>query len=307
MSVLGQNDKLSHFQGPNSAHVKFGKTICQKCNNEISKPWDQAYDHFIEYVEDNPDYFRNKHEFDWHDIFQNTDLDQRNLARYYIKNFGCRMVDHGMEVPESLRHFLFDDTAIPHFDLVLFCDYHFYDYQDKYGWKKVLMPYARVGTVNDNNKIIFFVAVLQDGCIGVYFSWCHQDDHRLPNQLYSFGNNGWLWERNKMPTPELWSDMLKVQEATEIAMMRNALIADKEALERDEQALEELQHKTEPATIQERWKLLVEPTKLTIRRTLLEAKESELEQRILRFEQTYGINWKDLTDSAKNVAKMGKK
>lgn len=255
-------------------------------------------------MEDNPDYFRNKHEFDWHDIFQNTDLDQRNLARYYIKNFGCRMIDHGMEVPESLRHFLFDDAAIPHFYLAVFRDYHFYDRQDKYGWKKVLMPYANAGTISDyNNKTTGFTAVLQDGCIGVYFNWCHQDDYRLPNQLYSFGNNGSLWERSNIPIPELWNDMLKSEEATEIAMMHNALITDKEALERDEQALEELRSETEPATIQGCWKQF----KLTIRRTLLEAKESELEQRILRFEQTYGINWEDLTDSAKNVAKMGKK
>jgi hypothetical protein len=302
--VFGQDGKMHAFQGPNSAHVKFGKTICQKCNNKISKPWDQAYDHFIEYVEDNPDYFRNKHEFDWHDLFQNTDLDQRDLARYYIKNFGCRMIDHGMEVPESLRHFLFDDAAIPHFDLVLFRDYHFYDRQDKYGWKKVLMPYANSGTISDyNNKITGFTAVLQDGCIGVYFNWCHQDDYRLPNQLYSFGNNGSLWERSNIPIPELWSDMFKVEEAIDIAMMRNAMIADKEALERDEQALEELRSETEPATIQGCWKQF----KLTIRRTLLEAKESELEQRILRFEQTYGIKWGNLTNSAKNVAKMGKK
>lgn len=308
MSVLGQNDKLSHFQGPNSAHVKFGKTICQKCNNEISKPWDQAYDHFIEYVEDNPDYFLNKHEFDWHDIFQNTDLDQRNLARYYIKNFGCRMVDHGMKVPESLRHFLFDDAAIPHFDLILFRDYHFYDRQDKYGWKKVLMPYANAGTIRDyNNKITYFTAVLQDGCIGVYFNWCHQDDYRPSSQLYSFGNNGSLWERSNIPIPELWSDMFKVEEAIDIAMMRNAMIADKEALERDERALEELQSKTEPTTIQEYLNLLVEPIKLTIRRTQIEVKESELKQRILHFEQAYGINWEDLTNSAKNVAKIGKK
>ena len=110
-----------------------------------------------------------------------------------------------------------------------------------------------------------------------------------------------------MPTPELWSDMFKIQEATEITMMRNALIVDREALERDEQALEELRSKPEPTTIQECRKLLVEPTKLTIRRTLLEAKESKLKQRILRFEQTYGINWEDLTNNAENVAGMGKK
>ncbi|GEM_PF-2580616 len=101
--------------------------------------------------------------------------------------------------------------------------------------------------------------------------------------------------------------MFKVEEAIDIAMMRNAMIADKEALERDERALEELQSKTEPTTIQEYLNLLVEPIKLTIRRTQIEVKESELKQRILHFEQAYGINWEDLTNSAKNVAKIGKK
>ena len=44
--VLYRDGKFADIQGPNSDLLKFGKSICQPCNNTHTQPFDLAYDRF---------------------------------------------------------------------------------------------------------------------------------------------------------------------------------------------------------------------------------------------------------------------
>ena len=101
----------------------FGKTICSYCNNQFSQPFDKAYDHFMDFILDDLEYFRNRREFAWDEIFAGTPFDQRHLARYYVKHFGCKMYDSGYEVPGDLRLYLHDLDMVQTFNLLLYKDY----------------------------------------------------------------------------------------------------------------------------------------------------------------------------------------
>lgn len=86
--------------------VKFPKSLCDRCNNARSQPFDRSYDVFSEYASKHPLTrhlpgvgFREIYGSDW-------SQDVLNLARYYGKHFGCQMVQTGLPVPESLRIFL---------------------------------------------------------------------------------------------------------------------------------------------------------------------------------------------------------
>ncbi|WP_322920655.1 hypothetical protein [Nocardioides renjunii] len=89
--------------------VKFVKSLCAPCNNDRSQPFDTAYDEYSRFASDV-----------WSPYLPGANLErlygyswpERNLdlARYYAKHFGCRMVRTGIPVPDSLRQFLDGDS-----------------------------------------------------------------------------------------------------------------------------------------------------------------------------------------------------
>ena len=152
LMTIGKDGRLYPIQGPNSVVVKFGKTICKSCNNSFSKRFDLAYDHLINFVESNPDYFRDKEEFSWGEIYDGEEFDHIDLACYYIKNFGCRIVDAGGEVPVEVCNFLRTREECKEFSLVFFKDYNFYDSQETFGGNKLILPYAENAILRDKEN-----------------------------------------------------------------------------------------------------------------------------------------------------------
>jgi hypothetical protein len=92
--------------------IKFPKSLCAPCNNDRSQPFDRAYDTYSSYLGSHQ--LRAKSGVDFEGIF-GTDwrTPLLNLARYYAKHFGCRMVNTGLPVPRSLRDFLDGATNMP--------------------------------------------------------------------------------------------------------------------------------------------------------------------------------------------------
>lgn len=78
-----------YLQGYKRSDVmRFGRILCQVCNNARSQPFDNAYDKYAEYVAKNLDDL-------WHQglqfkrIFGHTWRDDvKNLGRYFAKSFG---------------------------------------------------------------------------------------------------------------------------------------------------------------------------------------------------------------------------
>lgn len=72
--------------------LKFPKVICINCNNNRTRPHDDAYDLFIEYCQLNYDYLLNSKFLDFKKIYGDNWKEQKlNLYRYFAKHSGCKI------------------------------------------------------------------------------------------------------------------------------------------------------------------------------------------------------------------------
>lgn len=102
--------------------LKFEPSLCKKCNNEHSQSFDLAYDQFAEYIATNPG-IHDRGYVSFSDIFgRKWRSEMLNVARYFIKHFGCRMVSDGVPVPESMVTFLNGATEMDDVRLNLVCN-----------------------------------------------------------------------------------------------------------------------------------------------------------------------------------------
>lgn len=99
--------------------IKFPKSLCDRCNNARSQPFDFAYDTFSNHLQQRSSGLRRRVDLRevYVDDWQSSTL---NLARYYGKHFGCRLVRAGIPVPESIRTFLDggEDLADAHMAII---------------------------------------------------------------------------------------------------------------------------------------------------------------------------------------------
>lgn len=92
--------------------VKFPKSLCAVCNNVRSQPFDDSYDVYSEFVRATR--LRGMPGVSLERIYGEEWQERAlNLARYYAKHFGCRMVRAGIRVPLSLRAFLDGEIDMP--------------------------------------------------------------------------------------------------------------------------------------------------------------------------------------------------
>ena len=201
-------------RGPKSKTVKFGKTICQKCNNELTKPFDDAYDHFIAFQYEHFDYFREREEYQWSEIFDGSDFTQRDLERYYLKNVGCRIVDAGAHVPEEIRTYLFNERQLPSHSLLFYRNYEvdeaFRILSTIGGGEQAdfMNTYARASAVGlDGNAYVqgqplgYFAAVIQDGPVGVVFQWANPSLEQIPPLTFGIQPNFFMRDREMFQGP----------------------------------------------------------------------------------------------------------
>jgi len=94
-------------QGPNSKLVKFKPTLCAKCNNERSQPFDRSYDSYAEYVHGRERHILASRSIDLRAVYgSDWELGRESLMRYLTKHIGCRLAENEIEIPESVRHYL---------------------------------------------------------------------------------------------------------------------------------------------------------------------------------------------------------
>ncbi len=74
-------------------NLKFTKVICQNCNNNLTRPHDDAYDNFVKYCETNFNKLNDLKLIDFKEIYGDDWKDQKiNLFRYFAKQAGCKIV-----------------------------------------------------------------------------------------------------------------------------------------------------------------------------------------------------------------------
>lgn len=105
--VSVRDGKSRTIQGPNSTLAKFKATMCARCNNEHSQPFDLAYDQFTSYIHEHERHVLASRSVDLRAVYGEKWKDGRDgLLRYMTKHVGCRLSENGIEVPESLRRYL---------------------------------------------------------------------------------------------------------------------------------------------------------------------------------------------------------
>ena len=98
-----RNGVETPIQGPGSDLIKYQKFLCHKCNTTETQPYDEAYDQLVSWLQVNEAEVLNKRVVNFFDVYgDNFEEKQRNLFKYFVKSFGCRLVDAVHNVPKDL-------------------------------------------------------------------------------------------------------------------------------------------------------------------------------------------------------------
>lgn len=91
------------IRSPGAATLKYQPSLCRRCNTASTQPFDRAYERLIEWLFVNEASVLRIRLLDFGDIYGHDFEDaQRDLFKYFVKSFGCRLVDAGREVPRDL-------------------------------------------------------------------------------------------------------------------------------------------------------------------------------------------------------------
>jgi len=102
-----RNDKQTLIQGPNSKHLKYAASLCQECNTTFTQPFDRAYDKFINYIYTNESSLYKNRYINFYEVYGDSfEEEQRNLYKYFVKSFGCRLIEAQQNIPSDLKDLL---------------------------------------------------------------------------------------------------------------------------------------------------------------------------------------------------------
>jgi hypothetical protein len=101
--------RWTRIQGPNDRKNLYEKYLCRPCNNARTKPFDQAYQEFSDWILATGTTLHSKEAIDFAEIYGSAYTEKSlNLLSYFAKSLGCRIVDAGTDPPEALRRILTD-------------------------------------------------------------------------------------------------------------------------------------------------------------------------------------------------------
>lgn len=87
--------------------IKHSKTICEKCNNQLTQEADNSYDFFIKYIPNQFENIKSQGSFDYKEIYSNWENGKDNLHRYFAKQAGCRIAKFDTKlIPSNLSKFI---------------------------------------------------------------------------------------------------------------------------------------------------------------------------------------------------------
>lgn len=90
--------------------VKFGKILCQTCNNARSQPFDEAYDAYAQFIQSNAARLTRARSIDWREVYcTDWKVPTRFLGCYAVKQFGCWIAESGFKPSPVFAAFLDGD------------------------------------------------------------------------------------------------------------------------------------------------------------------------------------------------------
>ena len=104
-----------------SNHLKLDKSICMRCNDTLSAPYDRAWDILYAYLAKNWPSILRRRKIDLRRVFPNLcQQNARHVQLYFVKLFGC--VAHAQGLPidfASLARCILYDAACPEIALAV--------------------------------------------------------------------------------------------------------------------------------------------------------------------------------------------
>lgn len=109
---IHKDKSIKIIQSAKSDHLKFQKNLCAKCNNQITQPYDRAYECFFDYL------IKNEQKIAKDKIInlKNLPINQEDLFKYFMKSFCC-MVDStqhctkpALPVPSEIKNALIEGS-----------------------------------------------------------------------------------------------------------------------------------------------------------------------------------------------------
>lgn len=102
-----EGEDLYTLRSWRSGAVKFGKVLCQACNNVRSQPFDRAYDVYAQFIQSNATRLSRAKSIDWREVYgADWQESARLLGCYAVKNFGCWLAEGGFAPSEVFATFL---------------------------------------------------------------------------------------------------------------------------------------------------------------------------------------------------------
>jgi hypothetical protein len=98
-------------------NLKFPKVICTNCNNNLTRPHDDAYDKFVIYCFENHEQILKNQVINFEEIYgKNWELEKVNLYRYYSKHAGCKIVTSNIKADlKNLSEFIKGNRQVTDF------------------------------------------------------------------------------------------------------------------------------------------------------------------------------------------------
>ncbi len=148
--------------------LTFPSSLCAACNNTSSQPFDRAYETYSKFVAAGG--LARRKNVDFQQVFgEEAETARVDLARYFVKHFGCRMVADGFDVPSSMRDFLDGAPDMPDVHLGLARQGSLSELA-KLG--TFLHPTAGIGMLSDDRaRLTGYVTGVFIGDVGVRFDW----------------------------------------------------------------------------------------------------------------------------------------
>lgn len=178
--IYGQGERIDSLDSYKSKLLMFPKVICHDCNVILTRPHDDAYDMFNEYIGANYDCMEQSSQICFSDIYgEDWKAGKKNLFKYIAKHIGCKVVTSELSHNvESLARFVREDSPME--DLKVF-------FELKEGIK-IAYDAFNYGIPNINNaQTIWFYT--NDGCLcfggKMSYQWLSvvwvQGEHLLSN------------------------------------------------------------------------------------------------------------------------------
>jgi hypothetical protein len=94
---------MTPIQGPNSNKIKYAPSLCHSCNTTGTQPYDEAYEALISWLFKNEQSVLRKRFINFSDVYGHQfESAQSALYKYFVKSFGCRLVEDDHLVPHDL-------------------------------------------------------------------------------------------------------------------------------------------------------------------------------------------------------------